>query len=241
MEIQCYLSNYPRSFFDSNDDGVGDIQGVVEKISYLKDLGVDVLWLSPIFPSPNHDFGYDISDYCSIGKDLEHLMPLMHLFTLLINTISKLFWTVFSIIPQPNTLGSSKPKETNEIGIILENVPITGHLPLEGLLGNIFQITNNIRCIHLSFHTSRFKLVLILLYKCYFGSRNFWLERGVDGFRLDVFNCYHIRTRNIPNNPFRWNLLSVLAKAVYPYFIQAYIIVAINRRCMVRCRNKKTV
>ena len=60
---------YPRSFFDSNNDGIGDLNGVIEKIPYLKELGVDVLWLSPFFPSPNHDFGYDISDYVSVGKE----------------------------------------------------------------------------------------------------------------------------------------------------------------------------
>lgn len=62
---------YPRSFMDSNRDGVGDLQGVIEKMDYLNDgtknsLGVDALWLSPIFPSPMADFGYDVADYCDI-------------------------------------------------------------------------------------------------------------------------------------------------------------------------------
>ena len=54
---------YPRSFQDSNGDGVGDIKGISRRLPYLKSLGVDALWLSPIFPSPMADFGYDISDY----------------------------------------------------------------------------------------------------------------------------------------------------------------------------------
>ena len=57
---------YPRSFKDSNGDGIGDINGIAEKLDYLKDLGVDALWLSPIYQSPMHDFGYDISNYYDI-------------------------------------------------------------------------------------------------------------------------------------------------------------------------------
>ncbi len=57
---------YPRSFQDSDGDGVGDLRGVIERLPYLRELGVDALWLSPIFPSPMEDFGYDISDYTGI-------------------------------------------------------------------------------------------------------------------------------------------------------------------------------
>ena len=57
---------YPRSFKDSNNDGIGDINGIIEKLDYLKELGIDVIWLSPVYKSPNDDNGYDISDYCDI-------------------------------------------------------------------------------------------------------------------------------------------------------------------------------
>ena len=60
---------YPRSFKDSNGDGIGDIQGIIEKLDYLKDLGVNVLWIGPIFQSPMDDNGYDISDYQDIHPD----------------------------------------------------------------------------------------------------------------------------------------------------------------------------
>jgi glycosidase len=53
---------YPRSFKDSNGDGIGDLGGIIQKLDYLKSLGVGTLWLSPIFTSPDHDNGYDISD-----------------------------------------------------------------------------------------------------------------------------------------------------------------------------------
>jgi alpha-glucosidase len=57
---------YPRSFQDSNGDGIGDLSGIIGRLPYLRDLGIDAIWLSPIFPSPMADFGYDISDYVSI-------------------------------------------------------------------------------------------------------------------------------------------------------------------------------
>ena len=57
---------YPRSFQDSNRDGVGDLPGILRRLPYLAGLGVDALWISPIFPSPMADFGYDISDYTGI-------------------------------------------------------------------------------------------------------------------------------------------------------------------------------
>src|ERR1700730_18621303 len=57
---------YPRSFQDSNGDGVGDIRGIIERLPHVKALGVDAIWLSPIFPSPMAAFGYDISDYVAI-------------------------------------------------------------------------------------------------------------------------------------------------------------------------------
>lgn len=60
---------YPRSFMDSNGDGIGDLRGIITKLDYLKELGADVIWLSPIYRSPNDDNGYDISDYCDIMEE----------------------------------------------------------------------------------------------------------------------------------------------------------------------------
>ena len=60
---------YPRSFCDSNNDGIGDLKGIISKLDYLKELGIDVIWLSPVYKSPNDDNGYDISDYQDIMDD----------------------------------------------------------------------------------------------------------------------------------------------------------------------------
>src|SRR5215472_1013518 len=57
---------YPRSFADSNDDGVGDLNGITSKLDYLRELGVDAIWITPCFPSPQVDFGYDVADYDQI-------------------------------------------------------------------------------------------------------------------------------------------------------------------------------
>lgn len=64
---------YPRSFMDSNGDGIGDIQGIISKLDYLKDLGIDVIWVCPMYKSPNDDNGYDISDYQDTMKDFGNM------------------------------------------------------------------------------------------------------------------------------------------------------------------------
>ena len=72
---------YPRSFNDSNNDGVGDIQGVIEKLDYIQALGVDVIWLCPVYKSPNDDNGYDIADYRNIMEEfgtMEDFHVLLH-------------------------------------------------------------------------------------------------------------------------------------------------------------------
>lgn len=80
---------YPRSFYDSNNDGIGDLKGITQKLDYLNDgngggLGIDAIWLSPFFPSPMKDFGYDVSDYCEIDPmfgvmaDFEELVHEAH-------------------------------------------------------------------------------------------------------------------------------------------------------------------
>ncbi|MED4073720.1 glycoside hydrolase family 13 protein [Priestia endophytica] len=75
---------YPRSFMDSNGDGIGDIKGILSKLDYLKELGIDVIWISPIYKSPNDDNGYDISDYKAIAEeygtldDFDELLEAVH-------------------------------------------------------------------------------------------------------------------------------------------------------------------
>ena len=75
---------YPRSFCDGNGDGLGDIPGIISKLDYLKDLGVNCVWLSPVYESPQEDNGYDISNYRDIYKpfgtldDFKKMLDVMH-------------------------------------------------------------------------------------------------------------------------------------------------------------------
>src|SRR5436853_4213381 len=75
---------YPRSFQDSNGDGVGDLPGIIQRLDYLVALGIRTVWLSPIYPSPMADFGYDISDYTGIDpifgtlNDFDQLLEALH-------------------------------------------------------------------------------------------------------------------------------------------------------------------
>ena len=75
---------YPRSFRDTNDDGIGDLKGITERLDYFSWLGIDAIWISPIYPSPMVDFGYDVSDYCSIDplfgslNDFDRLIAAAH-------------------------------------------------------------------------------------------------------------------------------------------------------------------
>lgn len=75
---------YPASFKDSNNDGMGDIPGIISKLQYIKDLGIDVIWVCPIYDSPQHDMGYDISNYEDVYppygtvEDMERLIKATH-------------------------------------------------------------------------------------------------------------------------------------------------------------------
>ena len=91
---------YPASFLDTNGDGLGDIPGIIKKVSYISSLGVDIIWLSPIFKSPQKDMGYDVADYRSIHalygsvEDVQTLIDELHarkmrlLFDLVVNHTS---------------------------------------------------------------------------------------------------------------------------------------------------------
>jgi len=80
-QTAVFYQIYPRTFADGNGDGIGDFKGITEKLDYLSDLGVDAIWLSPHFPSPNWDCGYDFSDYTAVAPEygtLEEFKRFLH-------------------------------------------------------------------------------------------------------------------------------------------------------------------
>ena len=88
---------YPKSFLDTNGDGIGDIQGIIHKLDYLKDLGIDILWISPMYQSPMVDNGYDISDYYAINPIFvkEDILPqFLHLNLVMHIEKEKIIWTM---------------------------------------------------------------------------------------------------------------------------------------------------
>lgn len=113
---------YPRSFMDANGDGVGDLRGIIDKLDYMSWLGVDALWLTPIFPSPMVDFGYDVSDYTDIDPVFGHLATMDALISeaharglkivldFVANHTSDItpgFWSRALPTPAPNATGTS--------------------------------------------------------------------------------------------------------------------------------------
>ncbi len=74
VERRYSLSNLSPQFKDSNGDGIGDLRGIISKLDYIESLGIDMIWLNPVYQSPNADNGYDISDYFSIMDDFGTMM-----------------------------------------------------------------------------------------------------------------------------------------------------------------------
>lgn len=99
---------YPMSFCDSNGDGIGDLPGILSRLDYLQKLGVGALWLSPVYPSPNKDNGYDISDYCNIHPNYGTLQDMDTLIAEAKSGTSALLWILLSTTPAISMNGSRR-------------------------------------------------------------------------------------------------------------------------------------
>lgn len=188
---------YPKSFYDSNGDGVGDLQGIIQKIPYLADLGVDVLWFNPFFKSPQHDNGYDISDYCAIDplygtmSDFEQLVSEMTKYKMEIMLDMVLNHTSTD---HPWFQKALAGEEKYQNYYILRPAKKDGGIPTNwdskfgGKAWNRFGQTNNYY-LHLFDKTQadlnwRNPEVREEMQKIV----QFWLDKGVRGFRFDVIN-----------------------------------------------------
>ncbi|MBO5460996.1 MAG: alpha-glucosidase [Ruminococcus sp.] len=188
---------YPRSFMDSDGDGIGDLNGITQRLEYLKDLGVDVIWISPIYKSPNKDNGYDISDYCDIMDefgnmdDFDRLLAKAHdlglkiVLDLVVNhTSDQHKWF----------LEARKSKDNPYRDYYIWKDPVDGHEPTNWggyFSGSAWEYTEE---------TGQYFLHQFVpeqpdlnwdnpkVRKEVFDMMNWWCEKGIDGFRMDVIS-----------------------------------------------------
>ena len=188
---------YPKSFMDSDGDGVGDIGGIIEKLDYLQLLGVDVLWIAPMYASPNKDNGYDISDYRSLNKnfvtmeDFERLLKEAH--ALNIKIVMDLVVN-HSSDQHPWFIESRKTKDNPCRDYYIWRDPVDGHEPTNwgGYFGGsawTFDETTGQYYLHeflpeqpdLNWENPELR-------KEIYEMMNYWCQKGIDGFRMDVIS-----------------------------------------------------
>ena len=207
---------YPRSFQDATGDGVGDLPGILSRLDYLVELGVDAVWISPIYPSPMADFGYDVSDYTGIAPifgtmdDFDRLLAAIHArgLKLILDFVPnhssdqhpwflesrssranpKRDWYLWRD-PGPNTAGAATPAPPNNwqshfggSGWQLDDA--TGQMYFHSFLPQQPD---------LNWWNPEVKTAI-------FAAMRFWLDKGVDGFRMDVLWLL-IKDREFRNNP----------------------------------------
>jgi oligo-1,6-glucosidase len=187
---------YPRSFKDSDGDGVGDLKGIIEKLDYIKSLGIDIVWLNPIYGSPNADNGYDISDYQSIMKefgtmdDFDNLLKGMHdrgikcVLDLVVNHSSEEHkWFI-----------ESKKSRTNPYRDYYHWWPAEkgkpafrpGSFEVDGSGWRYDSTTNAYYLHYFSFKQPDLNWENPKLRKDIYTMMDGWFKKGVDGFRMDV-------------------------------------------------------
>jgi len=206
---------YPRSFFDSNCDGIGDLRGILSRLDTIKDLGFETIWISPFFSSPQEDFGYDVSDYTNISPEygtlaeVETLIQAVHdrglriLFDLVLNHTS---------IQHPwfQQSRSSRDNPKRDWYIWRDrrgNRPPNNWVAIPGGSGW-----------HYDALTEQYYYASFLPFQPDLNWRNpavkdamfdvvrFWLDKGVDGFRLDIFHVIY-KDQYFRDNPLSWHFI----------------------------------
>ncbi|GGN53197.1 glycoside hydrolase family 13 protein [Oceanobacillus indicireducens] len=197
---------YPRSFMDSNGDGIGDIQGIISKLDYLQDLGIDVIWVSPIYPSPNIDNGYDISDYQGISaeygtmEDFDELLRKVHargmklIMDLVINhTSDEHEWFIESRSSKDNAYRDYyiwHPGKNGKAPNNWESIFGGSAWEYDEKTGEYYMHVFASKQPDLNWENPE---VRHDLYKMV----NWWLDKGIDGFRVDAIS--HIK--KVPGFP----------------------------------------
>ena len=189
---------YPRSFKDSNGDGVGDLQGIISKLDYIQSLGVDIVWLNPIFASPNDDNGYDVSDYCAIMpefgtmEDFDLLLRGLHA-----QNIKLVIDGVFNHSSDEHYwFKESRSSRTNIYRDYYHWWPAENGVPPHRFSffdenNNAWkydELTNSYYLHYFSVKQPDLNWENPKLRKEMYKIMSFWLDKGVDGFRLDVIS-----------------------------------------------------
>lgn len=200
---------YPRSFMDSNGDGIGDIPGIISRLDYLKELGIDVIWLSPVYKSPNDDNGYDISDYRDIMNDFgtmadwELLLKEMHerglklIMDLVVNHSSDEHnWFVESRKSKDNPYRDyyiwrpgKDGKEPNNWESVFSGSAWQYDETTEEYYLHLFSKKQP----DLNWENPKLRQEV-------FDMMKFWLDKGIDGFRMDVIN-FISKVDGLPDAP----------------------------------------
>ncbi|MEC5422954.1 alpha-glucosidase [Virgibacillus sp. C22-A2] len=188
---------YPRSFNDSNNDGIGDINGITEKLDYLKKLGIDVIWLSPVYESPNDDNGYDISDYQKIMKDFgtmedwDHMLNEIHkrdmklIMDLVINHSSdEHHWFAESRNSKDNPYRDYYIWRPGKDGA----EPNNWEAAFGGSAWDYNEATGDYFLHLFSKKQPDLNWENPVLREELFSMIKWWLDKGIDGFRMDVIN-----------------------------------------------------
>ena len=196
---------YPRSFYDSNDDGVGDIQGIIQKLDYIKNLGFETIWCSPFFKSPQQDFGYDVSDYRDIAAEYGTLDDAIQLIE---EVHKRQMRIVFDMVMNHTSVEhpwfqKDLHRENKEDFYIWNDKP-NNWKSMTG--GSGWQYSTTRKQYYwasflpfqpdLNYRNPEVKRQM-------FDNVRFWLDKGVDGFRLDIFNVIY-KDSQLRDNPFSW-------------------------------------
>ena len=187
---------YPRSFKDSDGDGVGDLKGVTSKLDYIKSLGVDVVWLNPIFTSPNADNGYDISDYRGIMtefgsmEDFGAMLKGMHArgLKLVLDLVANHSSDQHEWFKQSRSSRINKYRDYYHWWPAEKGKPPfrPGSFEVDGSGWRFDSLTNAYYLHYFSYKQPDLNWENPTLRKEMFDMMNFWFDKGVDGFRMDV-------------------------------------------------------
>ena len=226
---------YPRSYFDTSNNGIGDLKGIIQKLGYIKNLGVDAVWLSPFFKSPMKDMGYDVSDHTDIDPlfgnmdDFDELIARAHEYNLKI-IIDQVLSHSSDQHPAFKDSKSSLDSEKSDWYVWADakddGTPPNNWLSVFGgpawewepLRGQYYLHNFLVSQPDFNFHNRQVRDYLLKTVK-------FWLDKGVDGFRLDTANYYYHdrKLRDNPQSPIKFK-----KAPVNPYYMQNQIY-AINQ------------